>query len=44
MEIRYFPYDMENYLIEKDGTAEFLADRKQVDDLIKNLNEYCRKR
>ena len=44
VEIRYFPYDAENYLIEKDGTAEFLADRKQVDDLIKNLNEYCRKR
>ena len=41
--VRYFPYDQEHYLIEKNGTAEFLADREQVDGLIEKLERYCGK-
>lgn len=41
--VRYFPYDQKHYLIEKNGTAEFLADREQVDGLIEKLERYCGK-
>ena len=41
--VRYFPYDRKHYLIEKNGTAEFLADREQVDGLIEKLERYCGK-
>lgn len=41
--VRYFPYDQEHYLIEKNGTAEFLADREQVDGLTEKLERYCGK-
>ena len=41
--VRYFSYDQEHYLIEKKGTAEFLADREQVDGLIEKLGRYCGK-
>ena len=41
--IRYFPYDRSHYLIEKNGHAEFLAEKKQVDELIEEIDRFCGK-
>ena len=41
--IRYFPYDRSHYLIEKNGHAEFLAEKKQVDELIEESDRFCGK-
>lgn len=40
--IRYFPYNRSYYLIEKDGQTEFLAEKKQVDQLIQDIEQYCK--
>lgn len=40
-EIIYYPYDSENYLIEKDGYREFLADKESVDKVVEELDRFC---
>lgn len=42
VEISYYPYSEDFYLIVKDGQGEFLAEKEAVDKVIKELDEYCR--
>ncbi|WP_455617171.1 hypothetical protein [Eisenbergiella sp.] len=42
VEISYYPYNQDFYLIVKDGQGEFLAEKEAVDKVIKELDEFCR--
>ncbi|MDO4334032.1 MAG: hypothetical protein Q4C58_15300 [Eubacteriales bacterium] len=41
-EVNYYPYDENYYVIEKDGQAQFLAEKGKVDEVIGLINSFCR--
>ena len=42
IEIAYYPYDDENYLLSRDKKAEFLVSREQVNQIINQAEIICR--
>jgi hypothetical protein len=41
IEISYYPYNEQSYIIARDGRLEFLADKTVVDEVIKKIDKFC---
>ena len=42
IEIAYYPYDDENYLLSRDKKTEFLVSKEQVNQIINQAEIICR--